>query len=189
LNAKDAPVVGGYVVARVDAGVVLPLRHAVLRTGRPWTEALFPGDDDPLTAHFAAIASSSPGRGPGAHDGERHEEDGSVLAIGSVLAVGSVLAETPPHERATPDAWRVRGMAVRAESRGRGLGSRLLEHLLAHARRQRAGSVWCRARLPAVGLYERFGFVADGAPERVPGIGRHVTMYLQISERPPDRRR
>jgi len=73
-------------------------------------------------------------------------------------------------------------MAVQAGSRGCGLGSRVLEQLLDHAGLNQARLVWCRARVAAVGLYERFGFVAHGTPERVPGIGLHLAMYLQLTE-------
>jgi GNAT superfamily N-acetyltransferase len=158
-------------VRRVSADVVYPLRHAVLRTGRPWADVIYSADTDPLSAHFAAISP-----------------DGSI-----VLAVGSVLPETPewletaewlsPGELEGGDssdtkrrAWRVRGMAVRADSRGSGLGAEILGRLFAHVTANGGGLVWCTARVAAISLYERAGLVARGDTEVLPGIGAHRVM-------------
>jgi len=61
----------------VDVAVALvrPLRQAVLRPGRPPVESVYPGDDDPRSAHLAVRTAS-----------------------GEVLAVGSLLPEPPPWE-------------------------------------------------------------------------------------------
>jgi GNAT superfamily N-acetyltransferase len=102
-----------------------------------------------------------------------------------VLAVGSVLPEEPdsdvPVSREGTRAWRVRGMAVRADSRGSGLGTRILESLLAHVRSHGGGLVWCTARIPAVSLYERAGFRAIGAIVDVPGLGAHKVMSVTVA--------
>jgi GNAT superfamily N-acetyltransferase len=138
----------------------------VLRTGRPWADTIYAADTDPASAHFAAFSP-----------------DGST-----VLAVGSVLPETPEwldlaDNRDSTDSqddlgrsWRVRGMAVRADSRGSGLGSEILERLLAHVSANGGGLVWCTARLAAMSLYERAGLVSRGGVEVLPGIGAHQVM-------------
>ena len=174
LNDTVAPkvTVDEVTVRRVSADVVYPLRHAVLRTGRPWADVIYSADTDPLSAHFAAISP-----------------DGSI-----VLAVGSVLPETPDWSEApdrpeipewpTPGnrsdtngrAWRVRGMAVRPDSRGSGLGTEILGRLLAHVASNGGGIVWCTARITAISLYERAGLVARGEVEVLPGIGAHRVM-------------
>jgi GNAT superfamily N-acetyltransferase len=164
----------GFRLLRVEPDVVLPLRHAVLRTGRPWADALYELDEHPLSAHFAAF--------PGAPAGE---------AV--VLAVGSVLPERPDWETDSlagrqedegpalrARAWRVRGMATRPDLRGSGLGSRVLTSLLAHVRTNGGGLVWCTARLGALSLYERAGFAARGEPGLIAGIGAHQTMWTQV---------
>jgi ribosomal protein S18 acetylase RimI-like enzyme len=102
-----------------------------------------------------------------------------------VLAVGSVLPEEPdsdvPVGRGDTRAWRVRGMAVRADCRGSGLGTRVLEALLAHVRSRGGGLVWCTARLPAMSLYERAGFRSLGSPVDVPGLGAHQVMFVTVA--------
>jgi ribosomal protein S18 acetylase RimI-like enzyme len=94
------------------------------------------------------------------------DESGEVVAVGSVVPEGA--------------GWRVRGMATAPAARGRGLGAQALRELLEHARAQGASLVWCNAREPAVGLYERAGFVVVGEPFDVPGIGPHRRMELQV---------
>jgi GNAT superfamily N-acetyltransferase len=86
------------------------------------------------------------------------------------LAVGSVVPEAP--------GFRVRGMATHPEARGRGLGAAVLDALVAHARAQGAEVIWANARLPAVALYERAGFRAEGEDFVEPGIGPHRRMVL-----------
>jgi ribosomal protein S18 acetylase RimI-like enzyme len=147
---------------KVPAEIVLPLRHAVLRTGRPWANAIYPGDDDPRSAHFAVM-------------------DGTTL-----LAVGSVLPETPDWAIGAicaTGAWRVRGMATRRDSRGSGLGSKVVERLVSHVGEHEGGLLWCSARVQAVGLYEKFGFVTRGARYMVRGLGDHATMWTEVAPR------
>jgi predicted GNAT family N-acyltransferase len=146
---------------KVPAEIVLPLRHAVLRTGRSWSDAIYAGDDDRRSAHFA------------------------VMVGAMVLAVGSVLPETPAWAIGATGAWRVRGMATRCDSRGSGLGSKVLGRLVSHVGEHEGGLLWCTARVKAVGLYERFGFVTRGAVHAIPGIGEHVTMWTEVAGQPP----
>jgi GNAT superfamily N-acetyltransferase len=178
LNDTVAPevTVDEVTVKRVSAEVVYPLRHAVLRTGKPWADVIYSADTDPLSAHFAAISP-----------------DGStVLAVGSVLPEAPEWSEAPdwsedPSWQETSEwqgdssdangrAWRVRGMAVRPDSRGSGLGTEILGRLLAHVASNGGGMVWCTARIAAISLYERAGLVARGDTEVLPGIGAHRVM-------------
>ncbi len=146
----------------VGPDAVRPLRAAVLRPGRPAAESVFPGDDDDATVHVAAVDSQ-----------------------GGVLAVGSALPDAPPwpipatgHHAAV---WRIRGMAVAEEARNCGLGGRVLDRLLREVAARPGGEgtvVWCNARLRAVPLYERAGFVAAGPDFDDPHLGPHRPMLL-----------
>ena len=70
-------------------------------------------------------------------------------------------------------------MATDPATRDRGLGSQVLAELIAHARAQGAELIWCNARVGALSLYERAGFVAEGEEFDEPGIGPHRRMVLQ----------
>jgi predicted GNAT family N-acyltransferase len=143
-------------VERVDPEVVRPLRQAVLRPHQTVAEQVFDGDDDPRAAHFAV------------------REDGVVLGIASITP------EPFPRDGTAGD-FRVRGMATEPErGRGTGAGGALLRACVEHARTSGATRVWCNARTPARGFYERAGFTAVGAEFTLPDIGPHFVMVLPL---------
>jgi GNAT superfamily N-acetyltransferase len=141
----------------VGAEVVRPLRHAVLRSGWPDEESVYPGDDHPSAAHVAV-------RSGDARD---------------VLAVGTVLSEASPWQPDVP-AWRIRGMAAVEQRRGEGLGALVLEALINHVSAHDGGVVWCNARVKASTFYERAGFVTRGGTFDLPGIGEHRQMWRLV---------
>ena len=67
-------------------------------------------------------------------------------------------------------------MATAEGWRRRGLGTAILEACLDHAVANGGGEVWCNARTPALGLYERAGFEAVGDEFELPEIGPHFVM-------------
>lgn len=129
-----------------DAEEILPLRHAVLRAGRPFADARFGGDDDPRTRHWVA------------------EHDGRVVGVVSVM---------PADE---PDGrgmrWQLRGMAVDPEWQGRRVGQRLLRAVHAEV----AEPMWCNARERAARFYAREGWTRVAGPFDIPGVGPHFRM-------------
>ncbi len=147
----------GVRVRAVGAETVRPLRMAVLRPGRPPHEPAFPSERDPQTLHFAALG-----------------------AAGEVLAVGSAMPEAHPREP-RPGDWRVRGMATRAEARGRGLGGLVLDAIEAGASERGARRLWCNARTPAVGFYAQAGFRSEGEEFEIAGIGPHFVMAKTLA--------
>ena len=141
----------GVRVRAVDAETGRALRTAVLRPHEP-PGPMYPSEEDPATVHVAALG-----------------EDGEVLAVGSVMA------EPHPREPREGD-WRVRGMATRPDMRGRGLGLLVLAQLEAAAGQAGAARLWCNARTPAVGFYERAGWRVEGEEFQIAGIGPHFVM-------------
>lgn len=71
-------------------------------------------------------------------------------------------------------------VAVLREWRGTGLGRRIMEHALDHARRAGFPAAKLDAQVYAIPFYERLGFIAEG-PEFDDGSGilhRHMTRQL-----------
>jgi GNAT superfamily N-acetyltransferase len=147
---------GPVVVELVDAHVVRPLRHAVLRPGWPSEESAYADDDDLRGGHVA------------------------LRCAGDVVAVGTVLSEPPPWEPERVDGWRVRGMATRPDARRRGFGALVLDALIDHVAVHGGGLVWCNARVAARALYIRAGFVTRGRVFDLPGIGPHSHMWRTV---------
>ena len=141
----------------VDVGVVRALRAEILRPGQAPGELVYHGDDAFDTLHAA------------------------VFERGEAIAGASVMRESFPPEPGAHD-WRVRGMATRPHARGRGAGRALLEMCIEHARVAGGSVLWCNARVPARGFYERAGLVALGDVFEIPAIGPHVLMRMALGE-------
>jgi ribosomal protein S18 acetylase RimI-like enzyme len=92
----------------------------------------------------------------------------------ALVAVGLI---APSPERG---GWRVRGMATATQARNRGAGAAVLDELLRHARASGAAQVWCHARTPAQGFYERAGFRVASEVFEIPPIGPHVVMERDL---------
>ena len=143
-------------VRRISSAAVRPLRHLVLRPGRPFEESAFPGDGAPGAAHFGAYRA------------------GELLAVATLL-------DAPHPERAGLRACQVRGMASHPSVRGLGFGAAVLAACVAEARARGAALVWCNAREAALAFYESAGFVATGERFEIPGIGPHFRAHLELS--------
>jgi predicted GNAT family N-acyltransferase len=143
-----------------------PLRHLVLRAGKPLETCRWPGDEEPSTRHFALRAA-----------------DGDELGSGEIIAIASIYQRS--HEAAAPgpDSWQLRGMATRPDLRGRGLGGQLLVQLMAHCRDRLQGRImWCNARSSAVPFYLRHGFETVGVEFLIEGIGPHYVMRRTLGK-------
>jgi len=142
------------VVRPVPAAAVRPLRLDVLRPGQPPAAAVYPGDDDLETVHWAAEAG------------------------GDVVGVASLYAE--PRAGGPRPGWRLRGMATALPFRGAGVGGALLRACLDHVGGHGGGELWCNARVTATAFYHRHGFEVVGEPFDIEGIGRHEVMRRPI---------
>ena len=87
--------------------------------------------------------------------------------------------------RLLPDG-RVGRMAVLPEHRDRGLGARLLEHILDHAQGKGVRRLYLHAQLDARSLYERAGFKDTGERIKEADIP-HIGMELEIDYRAASR--
>lgn len=127
---------------------VIPLRHEVLRPGRPIETCYFDGDDARDTRHFAWV------------------EAGRVLSIATVMRQERELSGEHV-------ILQLRGMATAKDVAGQGVGSAFLQAL----NEELGASWWCNARAVAVRFYERNGLTVVGEPFDIPGIGTHYVMY------------
>ena len=147
-------------IRQVDAAVVRPLRHEVLRRGRPVEESRYPVDDLDGTVHLAAI------------------DDGIVIGCATLF---------PEAYHGAP-AWRLRGMAVAADRRGRGVGARLLDEVVAVVTRHGGQVLWCNGRTAALDFYRRHGFeVVGGEFLAAGGVPHHVAVLHLTSSRETQR--
>ncbi len=139
-------------VRPISAEASRPLRRAILRPHQPPDACRYPGDEDEDTLHAGAFAN------------------------GALVGVASFFHQPPPDEDDV-DAWRLRGMAVRAGARRQGYGRALLEAGLEHIIVQQGGTrLWFNARTSAAPFYRSHGFTTKGEVFDLPPIGPHYFM-------------
>ncbi len=119
-------------IEQVSAVDCYNLRESILRQGQPKENWTFEADDDLRTIHLAI------------NNGEE------IVGVVSLL---------PEKNEAVPlHPWRLRGMAIKEEYRGRGWGQKLLVALLA----KKNNGVWCTARKHVAEFYLKNGFEVFG---------------------------
>ena len=118
-----------------DVDEILPLRYAVLCTGRPWAEAMFVGDSAATTHHFGAFLPTPRG----------------LANVGCVSYMLNELEGEP--------AWQLRGMATRPDFARQGVGANLVAAAqFALLGKSPVRLFWCKARVVAFPFYERLGW-------------------------------
>lgn len=137
----------------IETEQTYPLRHLVLRPGRPIETCYFDGDQDFDTVHIGL-----------------YEKD-EIQCI--------VSFRKKSHEYFSEDnQYQLRGMATHPEKRGQGLGKLIIEEGLKLFKHD---LIWCNARISARGFYEKFGFKSHGEVFEIPDVGPHIIMSFNIS--------
>lgn len=139
-------------IRRVDLEQIIDLRHAVLRAGLPRSTAIFEGDRRADARHYGAF-------------------DGASL-IGCVTLHLNAWEGSP--------AWQLRGMAVAPPHQSRGVGRQLLGFLERDLAESPVRQLWCNARVPAAGFYQKLGWAVVSDPFDIPTAGPHVKMTRRL---------
>lgn len=148
-SQRPAPDSRAIRVEPVPVDRIIDLRHQVLRQGLPREEAIFEGDRKPDALHV------------GAFDGDR--------VVGCVTLHVSRWEEQP--------AWQLRGMAVAPGHQKSGVGRALLAAVDEHVAMNGDQSIlWCNARVPAAGFYQKHGWKIVSEVFEIPTAGPHVRM-------------
>jgi len=152
-------------IRRAAVEEILPLRHRILRAGLPPESARFDGDEAETTRHWAALTAEADGRA----------EDKVVACLSLMLNFWN-----------GEPAWQLRGMAVDEAHQGLGLGQDLLMRAeAAVANEEKAGWLWCNARTPAAGFYQKQGWTVVSEVFEIPTAGPHVKMSKRLESPKP----
>jgi predicted GNAT family N-acyltransferase len=146
---------GTVTVDEVPPEPTYALRAAVLRPDGG--EISWAGDEDPATFHLAART-----------------------AAGDVVGVVRFSPAPCPWRPEVRAPWQLRGMATDPAVRGTGAGRALVVDGLARVAARGGDLVWCDARVPAVGFYERMGFTVVSDPFEKPSLGPHLGMVIDV---------
>ena len=132
-----------------------PVRHPVLRPGKPIDTCIFDGDDLQTTKHFGLYLN----------------ED--LIGVISVF-------ENKNSTFNSLNQLQIRGMAVLQEFQGKGYGRLLVNEVESYAKKVKSNLIWFNARENAANFYKIMGYEIYGSLFDIAGIGLHYVMYKQI---------
>lgn len=142
-------------IKEVPIETILPLRRAVLRPGKTIEESFFEGDRSNDTFHLALITNNE------------------VKAIATYI-------KTPSKALEHKTQYRLRGMAVAADTRGKGFGRQVFQKGLKLLQGKSIDILWFNARKSAIPFYERLGCKKLGNEFIIPQIGPHFIMTKKL---------
>lgn len=141
-----------YSIKKITAPETFPVRHPILRPGKPVESCHFEGDELDTTVHFGIY------------------DDQEIAGCVSIFASAS-------NEFAEESQFQMRGMAVLNNYQKQGLGRQLVEAAEQYVDSVNGPILWFNARESAVGFYKKMGYDTKGAPFDIPGVGMHFIMY------------
>lgn len=144
-----------YCIQKITSIDTYPVRHSVLRVGKPIESCNFDGDDLPSTHHFGAFSNEQ------------------LVGVISLFENGN-----PTYLE--QKSFQIRGMAVVTSYQKQGIGEALVCEAENFCFTQKATLIWFNARSSAIGFYEKMGYESKGIEFEIKDVGPHFLMYKQI---------
>jgi GNAT superfamily N-acetyltransferase len=142
-------------IKKISSSATYPVRHEVLRKGKPIETCQFKGDDDENTVHFGLYQKEQ------------------LIGIISIFKEPSILF-------LEKNQLQIRGMAVLEEFQGKGFGAELVKAAENYCINQNIDLIWFNAREKAVLFYKKLGYTSIGDSFLIPDVGIHFAMYKKI---------
>ncbi len=143
-----------YQLKEISAKETWPVRHPVLRKGRPLEDVYMEADEQTSTFHLGMF----------------HNND--------IIGVASFMDDS--HDGFTGAQYRLRGMAVLPEYRRKGIAELLLKKGEALLKEKGKTLLWFNARVVALQFYKNLGYQVDGTLFDIPKVGPHYRMKKQL---------
>ena len=142
-------------IKKINSIDTYPVRHEVLRKGKPIETCQFKGDDDENTVHFGLY---------------QNERLNGIISI--FKEKNDLFSET--------NQFQIRGMAVLEEFQGKGFGAELVKEAENHCISLNTDVIWFNARENAVPFYKKLDYIIIGDSFLIPDVGIHFAMYKKI---------
>ena len=139
-------------IKKINSIDTYPVRHEVLRKGKPIETCQFKGDDDENTVHFGLY---------------QNERLNGIISI--FKEKNDLFSET--------NQFQIRGMAVLEEFQGKGFGAELVKEAENHCINLNTNLIWFNARENAVSFYKKLDYKIIGDSFLIPDVGIHFVMY------------
>ena len=142
-------------IKKINSIDTYPVRHEVLRKGKPIETCQFKGDDDENTVHFGLY---------------QNERLNGIISI--FKEKNDLFSET--------NQFQIRGMAVLEEFQGKGFGAELVKEAENHCISLNTDLIWFNARENAVPFYKKLDYTILGDSFLITDVGIHFAMYKKI---------
>ncbi len=146
---------------QITASETHPVRHAVLRKGRPIEDCVFTGDDLETTVHLGAFRGAN------------------LVGVATLVCHKDndiTVLESVPANR----CYQLRGMAVLENQQGQHVGKQLLQHAEKHLQEIDCDYLWFNARELAVPFYKKQGYTVVSDLFEITLVGPHYKMIKKL---------
>lgn len=140
-------------IKQISADETYPIRLEVLRKGIPLPHK-FKGDFDSDTFHLGVFHKTK------------------LVGVSSFMKVDN--------ENFDGFQYQLRGMATLEESRGLGVGRKMMVEAFEILKEKQVDCLWCNARIVAVDFYKKMGLKIDGDLFDIELVGNHYVMYKYL---------
>jgi GNAT superfamily N-acetyltransferase len=142
-------------IKEIDKKSTYPVRHLVLRKGKPIESCYFEDDEKDSTRHFGLIIDKK--------------------------AVGVVSLFEQKNENFNENKqFQIRGMAVLDEYQQKGYGKLLIKKVETYCLELNVDLIWFNARENAKSFYQKMNYTTSGKPFLIENIGLHYIMIKKL---------
>ena len=144
-----------YSIQKITSTETYPVRHIVLRAGKPIESCKFDGDELVSTHHFGYYFNNQ------------------IIGVISLFEIDN-------DHLAAEKSFQIRGMAVLPSFQKQGIGETLVKEAEKFCTTQKADLIWFNARTTAVGFYQKMGYEILGPEFEIYDVGPHFLMYKKL---------
>lgn len=146
-----------YSIQKINSTETYPVRHIVLRAGKPIESCQFDGDELVSTHHFGYYLNNQ------------------IIGVISLFEIKNeqFVAQKP---------FQIRGMAVLPSFQKQGIGEALVSEAEKFCTTQKVDLIWFNARTSAVGFYKKMGYEIVGTEFEIKEVGPHFLMYKKFTK-------
>ncbi len=143
-------------IQKIASTETYPVRHIVLRAGKPIESCQFQGDELETTNHFGYYINNQ------------------IIGVISIFEINN-------KQFLVQKSFQIRGMAVLPSFQKQGIGEALVKESEKFCTTQKANLIWFNARTTAVGFYQKMGYEIVGSEFEINEVGPHFLMFKYLS--------
>lgn len=143
-------------IQKIASTETYPVRHIVLRAGKPIESCRFQGDELETTNHFGYYINNQ------------------IIGVISIFEINN-------KQFLVQKSFQIRGMAVLPAFQKQGIGEALVNEAEKFCTTQKADLIWFNARTTAVGFYQKMRYEIVGAEFEINEVGPHFLMFKKLS--------